>query len=48
MKNWIQRLALFAVVGAVLSSAVLAGCGGGDEDTATNTTTTTNSTNAEQ
>lgn len=43
MKNWISRLAIFAVVGAVLSSAVLSGCGGGDdaEDTAANTTTTT-------
>lgn len=32
MNNWIQRLAIFAVVGAILSSAVLVGCGGGDND----------------
>ena len=38
MNNWINRLAIFAVVGAILSSAVLVGCGGNDaaEDTATN------------
>ena len=34
MKNWISRLAVFAVIGAVLSSAVLVGCGGGGEDDA--------------
>ena len=28
MNNWINRLAIFAVVGAILSSAVLVGCGG--------------------
>lgn len=34
MNNWINRLAIFAVVGAILSSAVLVGCGGSsDEDT---------------
>ncbi len=32
MKNWMQRLTLFAVVGAILSSAVLVGCGGADEE----------------
>ena len=33
MKNWMQRLTLFAAVGAILSSAVLVGCGGsGDDD----------------
>jgi hypothetical protein len=36
MNNWIQRLAIFAVVGAILSSAVLVGCGGGDEEPAAN------------
>ncbi len=44
MNNWINRLAIFAVVGAILSSAVLVGCGNGaEEDTnaVTNTTTTT-------
>ena len=40
MNNWINRLAIFAVVGAILSSAVLVGCGGGDDDadTAVNNT----------
>jgi hypothetical protein len=32
MKNWTQRLAIFAFLGAILSSAVLVGCGGGSED----------------
>lgn len=37
MKNWMQRLAVFAVLGAILSSAVLVGCGGsGDSDDAAN------------
>jgi len=37
MNNWINRLAIFAVVGAILSSAVLVGCGSGaEDDTATN------------
>jgi len=37
MKNWMQRLAVFAVLGAILSSAVLVGCGGGgDDDSAAN------------
>ena len=34
MNNWINRFAIFAVVGAILSSAVLVGCGGGDEEEA--------------
>lgn len=34
MNNWINRLAIFAVVGAILSSAVLVGCGSpAEEDT---------------
>lgn len=41
MKNWTQRFALFAVLGAILSSAMLVGCGGGDDEEVTNTTTTT-------
>ena len=41
--NWMSRIAIFAVLGAVLSSAVLVGCGGGDEETTT-TNSTTNST----
>ena len=36
MKNWTQRFAVYAVLGAILSSAMLVGCGGGEEeDTAT-------------
>ena len=45
MNNWINRIAIFAVVGAILSSAVLVGCGSKSDDAdtnaATNTTTTT-------
>ena len=37
MNNWINRLALIAIVGAALSSAVLVGCGNGADDTTTNT-----------
>ncbi len=36
MKNWTQRFALFAVLGAILSSAMLVGCGGGGDDEASN------------
>ena len=39
--NWMSRIAIFAVLGAILSSAVLVGCGGGDAEegnTAGNTT----------
>ena len=32
MTNLMQRLAIFAVVGAILSSAVLVGCGGGEDE----------------
>ena len=39
MNNWINRLAIFAVVGAILSSAVLVGCGG---DAAEDTNAVTN------
>ncbi len=35
MKNWTQRFAIFAVLGAILSSAMLVGCGGSSEDEAT-------------
>jgi hypothetical protein len=48
MKNWMQRLAIFAAVGAVLSSSVLVGCGGGDaEDTDATTTPTATPADAE-
>lgn len=47
MKNWTQRLTLFAVVGAILSSAVLVGCGGSEDDGGdTNTTGNTAANNA--
>lgn len=37
MNNWTQRLAIFAVLGAILSSAMLVGCGGSsDEGTSAN------------
>ncbi len=36
MNNWINRFAIFAVVGAILSSAVLVGCGGDNNDAADN------------
>ena len=42
MKNWTQRFAIFAVLGAILSSAMLVGCGGGEEDGGT----TNNAANA--
>ncbi len=48
--NWMSRIAIFAVLGAILSSAVLVGCGGGDAEegnTATNNATTNNATAAE-
>ena len=32
MKNWIKRFALLAIVGSILSSAMLMGCGGGEDD----------------
>lgn len=35
MTNWMQKLAIFAVLGAVLSSAALVGCGGAEEEEAT-------------
>jgi hypothetical protein len=41
MKNWTQRLAIFAVLGVVLSSAVLVGCGGGGEEEEAATPTAT-------
>ena len=44
MNNWINRLAIFAVVGAILSSAVLVGCGSKSDDADTNATTNTTTT----
>ncbi len=48
MNNWMSRIAIFAVLGAVLSSAVLVGCGGNSDDanTTTNSTTKTTTKNA--
>ena len=48
MNNWMQRLAIFAILGAVLSSAVLVGCGGGDDAEETTTNTTTNTTKTDE
>ncbi len=33
MKKWMSRFALLAVVGSLLASALVVGCGGGEEDT---------------
>lgn len=44
MNNWINRIAIFAVVGAILSSAVLVGCGSKSDDADTNTVTNTTTT----
>ena len=43
-----SRLAIFAVLGAVLSSAVLVGCGGGEEEDATATPTAAKDAGDEQ
>jgi len=40
MNNWMSRIAIFAVIGAILSSAVLVGCGSGDTGDSTNAATT--------
>lgn len=42
MKNWTQRLAIFAVLGAILSSAMLVGCGGPSDEGGTAANTTSN------
>ncbi len=48
MNNWINRFAILAVVGAILSSAALVGCGGGEEEeAATNNTAPAESMDAE-
>ena len=44
--NWMSRIAIFAVLGAILSSAVLVGCGGSGEDD-TNAATNTAANTAE-
>lgn len=47
MNNWMSRIALFAVLGAILSSAVLVGCGGNPDDgSTTNSTTKSTTTNS--
>jgi len=33
MKKWMSRFAVLAVVGTLLASALVVGCGGGEEDT---------------
>ena len=45
--NWMSRIAIFAVLGAILSSAVLVGCGGGDADDSNAATTNTTTKDAE-
>lgn len=46
--NWMSRIAIFAVLGAILSSAVLVGCGGGgDEGESGNTPANTAKNTAE-
>ena len=32
MKNWTNRFAILAVLGAILCSTMVVGCGGGDEE----------------
>jgi hypothetical protein len=32
MQKWMNRFALLAVLGGLLASALVVGCGGGDED----------------
>ena len=32
MNNWMSRIAIFAVLGAILSSAILVGCGGNNAE----------------
>lgn len=44
MNNWMSRIAIFAILGAILSSAVLVGCGGNSEEGTTNSATTTTTT----
>jgi len=34
MKNWMNRFAVLAVLGSIVCSAVLVGCGGGEDDAA--------------
>ena len=43
MNNWMSRIAIFAVLGAILSSAVLVGCGGNGGDDAGTANTGSNS-----
>ncbi|HEX8834746.1 MAG TPA: hypothetical protein VF719_11120 [Abditibacteriaceae bacterium] len=41
MTNWINRFALLAVVGSVMCSALVVGCGGGGDDDDAATTNNT-------
>jgi hypothetical protein len=43
MKNWMNRFAILTVLGAVLGSALVMGCGGGDTETTTNSANGTTS-----
>lgn len=44
--NWMSRIALFAVLGAILSSAVLVGCGGNSDDSGSTNAATNAASNS--
>jgi hypothetical protein len=46
MKKSINRFALMAILGSILTSALMVGCGGGEEETAAPVGNSSNSTNA--
>lgn len=47
MKMWMSRFALLAVLGGLMCSALVVGCGGpAEEETTTTTNTTSNTTTA--
>jgi hypothetical protein len=46
MQKWMNRFALLAVLGGLLASALVVGCGGGEEEDAGTGTTAGNSGNA--
>jgi hypothetical protein len=48
MNNWMSRIAIFAVLGAILSSAVLVGCGGSDDSSTDNAATAPKNTASDQ
>jgi hypothetical protein len=48
MKNLKKRFALLAVLGTIVCSTLMVGCGGGGDDEATTTNTTTTKTTKEK